>query len=53
MWFGQVKLVQIFVFLVHGIHSREEYCLSFLAQILSSSINPEFVMECKLIAHPM
>ena len=33
-WFGQVKLVRIFVFLVHGIHSRKEYCLSFLAWIV-------------------
>ena len=30
-WFGQVKLVRIFVFLVHGIHSRKEHCLSFPA----------------------
>ena len=30
------KLVRIFVFLVHGIHSREEYCLSFPVWILSS-----------------
>ena len=29
----------------------EKYCLSF-AQNLSSSINPELMMECKLIAHP-
>ena len=35
-WFGQVKLVQIFIILVHGIHSRKEYCLSFTAWILSS-----------------
>ena len=35
-WFGQVKLVRIFVFLVHGIHSRKEYCLSFPAWVLSS-----------------
>ena len=38
-WFGQVKLVRIFLFLVHGIHSREEYRLSFLAQILSSPVS--------------
>ena len=37
---------------VHRIHRREEYRLSF-AQILTSGINPEFMMECKLIAHPM
>ena len=30
-WFGQVKLVRIFVCLVHGIHSRKEYSLSFTA----------------------
>ena len=30
-WFGQSKLVRIFVFLVHGIYSRKEYCLSFPA----------------------
>ena len=30
------KLVRIFLFLVHGIHSREEYCLSFPVWILSS-----------------
>ena len=35
VWSNQV-LVRIFVFLVHGIHSREDYCLSFLAWILSS-----------------
>ena len=35
-WCCQIKLVRIFVFLVRGIHSRKEYCLSFLAQILSS-----------------
>ena len=28
-WFGQVKLVRIVVFLVHGIHIRKEYYLSF------------------------
>ena len=28
---GQVKLVRIFVFLVHGIHGCKEYCLSFPA----------------------
>ena len=31
-WVGQVKLVRIFGFFVHEIHSRKEYCLSFLAQ---------------------
>ena len=35
-WCGKVNLVRIFVFLVQRIHSRTEYCLSFLAQILSS-----------------
>ena len=35
-WFRQVKLLRIFVILMHGIHSREEYCLSVLARILSS-----------------
>ena len=29
----------------------KEHCLSF-AQFLSSRINPELMMECKLIAHP-
>ena len=38
---------------VQKIHSRKLYGLSFLAQIYPPSINPEFVVECKLIAHPM
>ena len=50
--FGQVKLARIFVFFVHGIHSRKEYCLSLL-EICPPNINPEFVMECELIAHPI
>ena len=36
---GQVKLVRIFVFLVHGILRRKEYRLSFPAQILSSPLS--------------
>ena len=40
-WFGQVKLIRIFVVFVHGIHSRREFSLSFPAWILSSRyINP-------------
>ena len=35
-WCVQVNLIRIFVFLVHRIHNRKEYCLSFLAQNLSS-----------------
>ena len=43
----QVNVVRISVFFVHRIHSRKEYRLSF-AQVCP----PEFVKECKLIAHP-
>ena len=53
-WFGQIKLFWIFVFLVHGIHNRKvknTVCLS-LPKFCPPGINPEFVMECKLFAHP-
>ena len=35
-WCVQVNLIRIFVFLVHWIHNRKEYCPSFFAQFLSS-----------------
>ena len=52
-WCIQVNLTQIFVSLSMGFtsvkktvcHSRLEFC--------PPAINPEFVMECKLIAHPI
>ena len=34
-WFGQVKLLRIFVIFIYGIHGCKEYCLSLLAQNLS------------------
>ena len=43
-WFGQIKLYWILVILMHGIHGLE-FC--------PFAINPEFVMECKLTAHPI
>ena len=48
----EVDCIRIFVLFVHGIHRREEYRLSF-DQNLSSRYNPESMMECKLMAHPM
>ena len=45
--------MRIFLFFVHGIHRREEYRLSVAEKICPPATNPEFVMECKLIAHPM
>ena len=48
----QVNLVRMLVFFVQRIHSRKEYRLSF-AKFCPPGINPEFMMECKLIAHPM
>ena len=34
-WFGQIKLLWIFVIPMHGIHGCREYRLSFPARILS------------------
>ena len=52
-WFGQVKLVRIFVFLSMGFTAvKNTVCLSLL-KFCPSGINPEFVMECELIAHPI
>ena len=50
-WFGQIKLLRIFVILMHGIHGCKEYRLSVPARICPPAITPEFVMECKLTAH--
>ena len=47
----QVDRVRILVFVFHRILKQKEYCLSF-AQILISRVNPELMMERKLIAHP-
>ena len=35
-WFGQIKLLRISVFLIHGIHGCKEYRLSLTAWILST-----------------
>ena len=45
VWFSPIFL--------RGIHGCEEYRLSVPARMLSPVINPEFVMECKLTAHPI
>ena len=48
--YTQVDHIRILVIFVHRIHRQKEYCLS-VAQNLPG-INPELMMECKLIAHP-
>ena len=47
----QVNFIWIFMFLIHWIHRREAVCL--LLKFCPPGINPDFMMESKLIAHPM
>ena len=52
-WFGQIKFFWILVILVHGFTAvKNTVCLSLL-ELCPPAVNPEFVMECKLTAHPI
>ena len=52
-WFGQIKLLRMPVILIHGIHGRKEYRLSFPAWILSSRYQSWICGGVKLTAHPI
>ena len=52
-WFGQIKLYWILMILMHGIHAvKNTVCLSLL-EFCPPGVNPAFVMDCNLIAHPI
>ena len=50
--YTQVDHIRIHVIFVHKINRQTEYCLSFAQKLWAPGINPELMIECKLIAHP-
>ena len=47
----QIDRIKIPMVLVHGIHKQKEYCFVCCSNFWPPNINPELMMECKLIAH--
>ena len=51
-WFGQIKLLRSLLSLFMGFTAVKNTVFLSLHKICPPAINPEFVMECKLTAHP-